>query len=315
MIVGRKEAGIESPEGRAAAPFEIALLSGVLLAFSPALLALSEVWGSVDHYAHGYLVPPVAAAMAWSRRHESRRGSDRADVRGLALLVLALLGYAGALLAGVLLVQGLALPLALAGLALWRRGTAGLRRFAFPVAYLIFMVPVPPQWLAPVVTSLQAFVTAAAIGTFQLFELPVLREGNVIVLPEGALFVAEACSGVTSIVTLLPVAALLVFLMPLGGWRGVLLLATVVPVAMAWNLVRVLVTVVAAHHWGVARATGGVLHESAGMLTFTLGCVTLLALAALLETRTSRPGPLGEDPPGNVRISRHESAPRGHSSG
>mgnify|MGYP002624104482 CR=1 FL=1 len=101
----------------------------VLLAFSPALLALSEVWGSVDHYAHGYLVPPVAAAMAWSRRHQRRRGSGRSDARGLVLLVLALLGYAAALLAGVLLVQGLALPLALAGLALWRRGTAGLLTF------------------------------------------------------------------------------------------------------------------------------------------------------------------------------------------
>jgi len=256
------------------------LLGLVLAAFWPAALSLAEVWSTVDYYAHGYLVAPVAAAMAWSRRGGPAGGQDW---RGLAILLVSLLGYAVGLLGDLLSLQGLALPVSLAGLALWRRGAPGLRRYSLPAAYLVFMVPVPPQWLAPVVTGLQSFVSESAVRFLQALAVPVLREGNVIVLPHGSLFVAEACSGITSIVTLLPVAALLAFLAPMGPVRSVALLASVVPVAMLWNLVRVLVTVVAVEAVGVERATGGALHESAGLITFGLGCVTLLALQLLVS--------------------------------
>jgi exosortase len=118
--------------------------------------------------------------------------------------------------------------------------------------------------------------------------VPALREGNVIVVPEGSLFVAEACSGITSIVTLLPVAALLVFLTPGRRRHALVLLAAVVPVAMFWNLARVVATVVATRSFGVVRATTGSLHEAAGMLTFVLGCLTLLVVSAWLSGRWHR---------------------------
>jgi len=253
------------------------LLLAVLVAFWPALVSFSGVWDTVDYQAHGYLVGPVAAAMAWSRR--SALAERRPEPRGLALLILALAAYGAGLLAGLLALQGIALLLALAGLVLYRQGPRVLRSFAFPIAYLVFLVPVPPQFLSPIVTRLQGFVTAAALAVLRPAGVPVLREGNVIVVPEGSLFVAEACSGITSIVTLLPVAALLAFL-TLGSWRRVVgLLLTVIPVAMFWNLVRVLLTVAATRSVGVERATRGWLHDSAGMLTFLLGCLTLLALS------------------------------------
>jgi len=266
-------------------PSSVVLLALLFAAFSPALLALSEVWDKVDYYAHGYLVIPVAAAMAWSRRGLVRAPGER-DGRGLGLLILALLGFAVGLLAGLLLLQGLMLPLALAGLAWWRLGAAGLRHLAFPIAYLVFMVPLPAQWLTPLVTRLQMLVTQGGIAVLHALEVPALRAGNVIVVPEGSLFVAEACSGITSIVTLLPVAGLLVFLVPVRRFAAVALMLSVVPVAMFWNLARVLLTVAAVREIGVGRATTGSLHDSAGMLTFTLGCLSLL----LLSSRFARPG-------------------------
>jgi len=287
--MGQQETTTAQPARRPAAMFDVVMLALVVAAFAPLLVALSQVWETVDYYAHGYLVAPVAAAMAWSRRAGPTEAEPRRDARGLVILMLAMLGYGAGLLAGLLSLQGLALPIALAGLALWLRGASGLRRFAFPVAYLVFMVPVPPQWLAPVVTRLQSFVTDVAITFLVFFEVPALREGNVIVLPEGSLFVAEACSGITSIVTLLPVAALLAFLLPHSRRQGVVLMLSVIPVAMFWNLVRVLATVGATRSLGVVRATSGSLHESAGLLTFVMGCLTLLAVSAWLDRLHASP--------------------------
>jgi exosortase len=260
------------------------LLLAVLAVFAPALVSFSAVWDAVDYQAHGYLVGPVAAAMAWSRR--SALGERRPEPWGLALLILALAAYGAGLLAGLLALQGIALPLALAGLVLYRRGARALGSLASPIAYLVFLVPVPPQLLSPIVTQLQSFVTAAAITVLHVAGVPVLREGNVIVVPEGSLFVAEACSGITSIVTLLPVAALLAFLTPGPLRRAVALLLAVIPVAMFWNLVRVLLTVGATRWVGAERATTGWLHDSAGMLTFVMGCLTLLALSAIAPDRS-----------------------------
>jgi len=258
------------------------LLAAIAVVFSPAVFAMSEIWAVVDYQAHGYLVAPVALAMAFSRRRALREAAGSPALAGLALLVVGLLAYAVGVLAGLLSLQGIALPVALAGALAWRLGFGALRVLAFPIGYLVFMVPVPPQWLGPVVTGLQGVVTRVATALLDAFAVPALREGNVIVLPEGSLFVAEACSGITSIVTLLPVAALLVFLLRSPARAACALLLAVVPVAMFWNLVRVLATVGATRSVGVLRATTGSLHETAGMLTFVMGCLTLLALAAWL---------------------------------
>ena len=269
----------EGPGGRSWA-LDGLLLAAVILAFSPAFLAMAGVWEVVDYQAHGFLVGPVAAAMAFSRRRAAHAAAGSGGSLGLLVFIGALLAYVAGLMADLLSLQGVAFPLALAGLIAWRRGSGTLRVLAFPLAYLLFMVPVPPQWLTPLVTQLQSFVTRTASALLEIAHVPALREGNVIVLPEGSLFVAEACSGITSIVTLLPVAALLVFLTPGPRRHGWLLMASVVPVAMLWNLVRVLATVAATRSVGVVQATTGSLHETAGMLTFVAGCLSLLVLSA-----------------------------------
>ena len=256
------------------------MLAALVLAFAPSVLAMSEVWAVVDYQAHGYLVPPVALAMAWSRREALARAGRRPMRSGPLWVSAAALAYAVGLLADLISLQGLAFPAALAAGVAWRRGRAALGVLAFPIAYLFFMIPVPPQWLAPLVTGLQSFVTTVAITLLHGLAVPALREGNVLVLPEGSLFVAEACSGITSIVTLLPVAALLVFLAGNSLRQGAWLMLAVFPVAMFWNLVRVLTTVMATRSLGVVKATTGSLHDTAGMLTFVMGCLTLLALSS-----------------------------------
>jgi exosortase len=145
------------------------------------------------------------------------------------------------------------------------------------------MVPIPPDWLAPVVVRLLGFVTSMSVGLLQALGVPVGREGSVIVLPGGEdLFVAEACSGLTSLVTLLPIGVLIAYLAPLAPARQALAVALVVPVAIAANLLRVLATVLGARAFGAGAVTADPAHTLLGLGVYAAGCLLLLAATRAL---------------------------------
>jgi exosortase len=267
---------------------DLALVVAVGLAFSPALLAMARVWSLHDYTSHGFLVPVIAAWMFAAKRREL--GPPRHDLRGLALIGAAALLLAFGLAAGSATWMGVAFVGATTGLALRIYGPAGVGRLAFPLGFLLFMIPIPASVLTPIIVRLQLWVSAAAVETLHLLGYAVLREGNVVLLPgDERLFVDEACSGITSVITLLPLGALLAYFSEKGWLRRSLLIVAAVPIAMFGNWLRVLTTVAASEHFGVERATQGALHESAGLITFVLACALLIAFGALLR-RTGAPG-------------------------
>lgn len=262
----------------------------VALAFAPALASLARVWLSVDHYSHGFLIPVVAWVIAQPRLR--RLPPAGADPRGLLVLAPAVGLYAWGLLVGSATLQGLSVVGAVSGLVLRAWGGAGLRRLAFPVAFLLFMVPLPPAVLTPLIVQLQLQVSIAAVELLQAAGVSILREGNVMLLPHGQrLFVAEACSGITSIVTLLPLGVVLAWFTETGRVRRIALVAAVVPLAMLGNLIRVVATVAAAEVYGVERVTTGALHDMGGLLTFVLAVALLIGFGALLRLIPAGVGP------------------------
>jgi exosortase len=187
-------------------------------------------------------------------------------------------------MANIVSIQGLSFVVAIGAVLTFLKGVAWLRALFFPISYLIFMVPIPDPLLAPIITKLQLFVSWAGVSILSLLEVPVYRDGNVFELPGGAqLFVAEACSGITSVVTLVPLAVFLAYFTERVTWRRVVLVVAVLPIALLGNLLRVIGTVLAAIHWGVDAATQATAHESAGLLTYVLGCLALLAVRAGMQ--------------------------------
>jgi len=274
------------------APREWLLAGLLLLAFAPAVAAMASVWRAVDYQSHGALVPFVSLWVALRERYAWRRLAVEPDRRGVAALAGAALAYAAGAAVGSPTLQGAAFVAALAGAVLAARGRGWLRHLAFPLGYLLFIVPLPPSWLAPLVVRLQLFVSTAAVGLLHAAGVEVAREGNVILLPSGeTLFVAEACSGVTSVVTLAPLGVLLAYLALRRFPARVLLVAAVVPLAMAGNLVRVVATVVASQHVGAAAASEGPPHELLGLLVYVVAVGLLIALAGALRRAEARRAP------------------------
>ncbi len=260
------------------------LAVALLVVFAPAIAGMAEQWRTFDYLSHGFLVPVVSLWAFLRERPFRERVAAAADGRGAVLIGVALLTYLAGLAASVVSLQGVALVAAVAGAAWLLRGTAWLRAASFPIAFLLFMVPPPQGWITPLIVQLQLFVSVVALTIVRGLGLEVVRDGNVLTLASGeSLFVAEACSGVTSVITLTPLAVVLGYygLRRLGS--RVALVVAVIPLAMLGNLTRVVATVWLADAESVAFATEGPLHDVLGLSTYLVACLGMLGVAALLR--------------------------------
>jgi exosortase len=140
------------------------------------------------------------------------------------------------------------------------------------------MVPPPAFLMDGALVQLKRAVTGGAVTTLQAFGRPVLAEGNQVLVPGHSLFVADACSGLTSIVTMLPFACIVAYYLGRGTWRRAVVIASVLPLALGANFARVLITILMVTHLG-GEAAQGLLHETFGLATYTLGTLALVGVA------------------------------------
>jgi exosortase len=190
----------------------------------------------------------------------------------MAVAVLGDVGFAAGLMVPVLL---LATLYAVGGVAL-------LRPALVPIGFLALMVR-PPEFLTTeLLFRLKLMVTEVAVGLLQAAGQTVAANGNEILLPGHTLFVADACSGLNSIITLMPLGCVVAYFLCSGVWRRLVVVASIVPLAVAANIVRVLVTVSLVSRYGIEFAQG-LLHESFGMTTYVAGTVALVLVARLAQ--------------------------------
>jgi exosortase len=250
----------------------------------PTLGTLHYLWRDADYYGHGYALPLTAGYLAYCRRREIRRALRRLDpprfgaivaLGACAFEVLTYIGDVGSL-------AGLGIPLVLGAAAYAIGGTGLLRPLLLPLLFLVLMIP-PPQFVVyELLFRLKLFVTQVAVAALQAMGTTVAAEGNQILLPGQTLFVADACSGLTSIVTMLPLACIVAYFLSHGVWRRAVVIASIVPLAIGANILRVVITVRLVTHLG-ADAAQGLLHDSFGMATYAVGILALIGVARVLR--------------------------------
>ncbi|MBW2496215.1 MAG: exosortase/archaeosortase family protein [Deltaproteobacteria bacterium] len=272
--------------------FELIVVALLLVVQAPGLLRLAEVWSEVEYASHGFLVPLVAIWAATAHRDTLARLAAQPASSGFVLLGLVSVLSLAALLFGnpTLIGVGLVASVWVAVLAL--RGRAWVETLIFPLGYLLFMIPLPLAWVAPLIVQLQLFVSTLAVGLLRAAGIAILREGNVLTLPgDVSLFVAEACSGITSLITLLPIGVFVAYFTEFELRRRLVIVLAVVPIALAGNLLRVILTVFLAMYVDVEYATQGPLHEWAGVATYVIGCLCLLAVGRVMRAFWPEPSP------------------------
>ncbi len=254
-----------------------AVSCGFLIAYWHVLTQLVSDWANDDNYSHGFFIVPLALFFVWERRQ--RLADTPLQPSTLGLLVVA--GSLALLVAGTLgaelFLTRVAIVGLISGVTLFVAGWQHLRILSFPIAFLLLMIPLPAILFNEVAFPLQLLASQFGETALRLFRIPVLREGNVITLANTSLEVAEACSGIRSLVSLLTLGIVLGYFTDSRTWtRTVIALATV-PVAIAANGLRVAGTGIAAAYVGPEAATG-FLHTFSGWLMFVLAFVLLLAI-------------------------------------
>ena len=239
-------------------------------------------WYHDPNYSHGFLVPLISAYFLYLVWDDLKVQPLQPSNAGLAVVVFSLfmllVGFAGT----EYFTMRSSLIVLIAGLVLFWCGWNALRLTALPIAFLIFMVPLPYIVYDAIAFPLKLLVTQASVAVLKFMSVPVVREGNIIIFPQTVLQVADACSGLRSLMSLVTLSVALGFLLHKTSWKRVLLIASAVPVAIATNMFRVIVTGILASFYG-SKAAEGFFHEFAGMAVFLLAMIILFAESALLK--------------------------------
>jgi exosortase len=230
-------------------------------------------------YSHGLLVPLVSAWLAYERRDQLAALTPRPARSGLILVLGAMSLLTFGLLAAELFTMRLSLLLLITGLLAFILGYQYVRALALPVAFLLFMVPLPTVVFNAIAFPLQLVASSLAISVLQGLGVPALREGNVILLPHLSLEVVEACSGLRSLTSLAAVSAVTAVVLLRRTLPRLVMMASIVPIAVLSNGLRVSGTAILAYRFG-QEVSEGFFHIFSGWLVFVVALL-LLAVEAV----------------------------------
>jgi len=240
-------------------------------------------WWNDDNYSHGFLIVPIALYFAWERRAALKEAEAAPSLWGLAVIAASLAMLLAGILGSELFLPRVSMLGVLAGAILFLFGWNHLKILILPIAFLLLMIPIPAIIFNHIVFPLQLWASKFGESALMACQIPVLREGNVLHLANTSLEVAEACSGIRSLVSLLALGIVYGYLFDTRIIVRLILAVGTVPIAIIANGIRVAGTGVAAHFYGPEAAegfshtfSGWIIFIAAGIMLFVLHRVVLL---------------------------------------
>jgi exosortase len=277
QIVGRPPVAMTVAKPAAIPWPALAWFTALLIAvYYPILHRLVVQWSNDEDVSHGFFVPLVALFIAWQRREKILSLKAKPAWWGLAIMAWgALQAYLG-MLSAELFLQRTSFLITLVGLLIVIGGVALVRELAFPLLLLPFMIPIPALVYNQITFPLQLLASQVAEFVLGLLGIPVLRDGNILELASQKLSVAEACSGIRSLLSLTFLSLVYAYFFDKRVWMRWVLLVLTVPIAILANSGRVTITgILSEVNPDLAR---GFFHSLEGWIIF------MIALAMLLVT-------------------------------
>ena len=266
------------------------ILSAVLLwIYAPVLIHLVRQWERDPNYSHGFFVPAFSLFVIWSERERLRALPLRPSWSGLLVLAVAVAILTAGTLGAELFLSRCSLLLAIGGLIVLMLGWSHLRAVLFPWLFLLLMIPIPTIVFNQITFPLQLLASRAAAAILPLLGVPVLREGNIIQLPAMALEVAEACSGIRSLMSLATLAIIYGYLLEQRVSLRVVLALASIPIAVLANSARIVGTGLLVQYWDPEKAQG-FFHTFSGWLIFVVSLILLFLTHQGLQWLWSREG-------------------------
>jgi exosortase len=264
-------------------------VAAILAIYGPMFPALVQEWATYPNLSHGFAIPVIAAYLVWTRRDSLAGVPVTPTWRALPLVAAGLVLYGLASLGSEPFFARLSFPLTLAGSVMMLAGPAVARQVVPGIAYLIFMMPLPYLTLKGITRSATLFDATVTASVLPWLGVPVFRRGTLLYLANITLEVADACSSIPAIASLLALGAAYGFVRRRSVGVTLALLAAAIPLGIVSNMVRIIVTAAGAHYLGPI-AINNVIHTWHGTSVFLMTFATLGLLdAALARASRSRP--------------------------
>ena len=262
-----------------------------LVLYGRVLEAMAQQWWSDPNYGHGFLVPMFAAYILWRERGRRREVPIQTSNWGLPIMLFAI----GLLILGTMgaehFTARISMLVLIAGTIVFLVGWQALRSVAFPIAYLVFMVPLPAIIYYQLTFPLQLLASRLGANGLVALGVPTIREGNLLILPNCTLEVVEACSGVRSLLSLLAAVVGYVYLAERSIWKRGILIALTVPIVIISNGSRLVATGVLSFFYG-PRVDSGWIHTVLGLVFFGLAFFSIMLAHRLLHQSSEKPLPI-----------------------
>jgi exosortase len=239
-------------------------------------------WWSNDYYSHGLLIVPVAAYLAWQRHSREKWLSDN---RGLVLLTCGVGLYLFFIVDKALFLAALSIPLILAGFVWTFGGLTVLKDLAFPLGFLVFMVPLP--FVERATLPLALWTGFCSSSLVHWLGMDVIIIGTAVKLPNTELMIGAQCSGINSIISLFTLTTLAAYVLHGPLWGRLTLIAAALPLAALSNILRVANLLWVTRYLGSETAFH-FYHDYSGPLFFLLALLLLIPLTRWVQCKTIR---------------------------
>jgi len=258
------------------------VLGALLIVYWTVIRGLVSAWSTDDNYSHGFFIVPLALYFAWERRRAIAAAPVRPSLLGLVIVAASLFLLVAGLLGAELFLSRVSIIGTLAGAILFLFGWPMLRIVFFPLAFMLLMIPLPAIIFNKIAFPLQLLASHVGEYTISSLDIPILREGNVLILANATLEVAEACSGIRSLVSLFTLGIVFGYFVDRRIWVRAVIALSAIPVAILANGLRVASAGIAAHNFGSAGVEG-LFHEFSGWVVFVLAFLMMFGLQRLLQ--------------------------------
>jgi len=263
-------------------PYGIVAILLVVLYYRVAVKLVYD-WYTIPDYSHGFLVPFFAAFLVWDKRKVLKSIPIKQTWSGIVLIVFAIMVLILGVYGVELFTARISFLLLLTGLIATFFGWAMVRELRFPLLVLVLAIPFPAILFNRITFPLQLLASRIASDILPLLGVPTLHEGNVIELPIMKLEVAEACSGIRSLMSLFTLAVFYGYFLERTTKRRVILALASIPIAVTANVARIVGTGLCVQYWDPEKALG-FFHEFSGWVMFvvSLACLYLVHRAMRL---------------------------------
>ncbi len=253
------------------------LITSFITCFFHTFIWLDYRYSQVDsYYAHGYFVPFISAWLIYLKWDQLKNIKISSNICGLVLILFALLIHIIAVMSDINFISGFAVFFYLAGSVLYLCGTAAFKMVIFPILFLLFMFPVPGQFIDIIGLPTKILATAMGLKIIAFAGIPYYQEGFRIFLPETTMYVGTPCNGMKSLISFLAMGLLAAYITNLSLWKKIFVVIGVYPLAVVLNGCRIAMLIFIADTYGIKKASPeSYLHDLSGIIVFAAGLIII----------------------------------------